>query len=125
MRVNESGNMRGLHIAVVNQLDGKVVSAEVFDTYKTSLALDRFIDQGIPEGCIVVATCRDDCTKALSDKAKTWLMGLGSKEISNVGYRQGFAFIGRNSNQPSELGAVNEKRANSSKDQVQVTQLFS
>ena len=73
----------------------------------------------------------DDCATMLSEKAKAWLKALGSKEISNVGYRQGFAFIGRSGDNALEYEgatgqyAANEKRASSSKDQVQVTQLFS
>ena len=35
----------------------------------------------------------DECTVNLSEKAKQWFQKLGSKEIRNLGYRQGFCFI--------------------------------
>ena len=44
MQENENGNLRGLHLAVINPEQGQIVSAMVFDTYKTSSALDNFID---------------------------------------------------------------------------------
>ena len=36
MQENENGNFRGLHLAVINPDQGDIVSAMVFDTYKTS-----------------------------------------------------------------------------------------
>ena len=63
------------------------MSAMVFDTYSTSTALDNFIDQGVSDGHIVVASAKDDCITAMSNKAKMWLANLGSKEIMNLGYR--------------------------------------
>lgn len=109
MQLNENGNLRGLHLAVIDPEDGHVALASVFDTYKSSCALDNFIDEGIPDGYIVVATCKDDCTSALSQKAKTWLSQLGSKEIAKVEYRQAFAFIGK----VGTHAAANERRATS------------
>ena len=38
----------------------------------------------IPEGHIVVATCRDEVSKNLSDKGRNWFEKLGSKEIHNL-----------------------------------------
>ena len=42
----------------------------------------------------MVAACEDDCTRALSDKAKDWFKCMGSKEIEKVDFRCGYAFIG-------------------------------
>ena len=50
----------------------KIEIAKVFDTYKSSDELDKFIDSGIPKGSIVVASCMDDCVSNLSSKAKNW-----------------------------------------------------
>ena len=121
MAINESGNHRGLQLAVIDPQDGHVVYSFCFDTYKSSENLDTFISEAkIPAGYIVAAACKDDCTKALSQKAKAWLSELGSKEIGNVEYRQAFAFISKVGSQD----AANEKRATSAEDQVNVTQLF-
>ena len=35
----------------------------------------------------------DDCAKSLSVEAKRWFQDLGSREIGNLKYREGFAFI--------------------------------
>lgn len=37
---NESNHFRGLHICVINPLDGSIQRAEIFDTYKSSRELD-------------------------------------------------------------------------------------
>ena len=121
---NESGHFRGLHIVVINPLDCSVVFAKVFDTYASSDGFDNFIRTSkIPEGFIIVAACKDDCTAKLSDKAKTWFTtNMGSKEISQLFYRCGFAFIGIFGK--SEADQMNERRALSASKQVYTTQIF-
>ena len=55
---NESGHDRGLHIVVANESTGAVEAGEVFDTHKSSIALEQFISQNpLPMGFIVVAAC--------------------------------------------------------------------
>ena len=41
---NESGHLRGLHIVVISPINGKVISAKVFDTYKSSAGLNDFLN---------------------------------------------------------------------------------
>ena len=36
---------------------------------------------------VIVASCKDDCFKNLSKKAKNWFRKLGSVSIDQVGYR--------------------------------------
>jgi len=91
---NENHDYRGLHVVVFNPKSGSVETAKAFDTYKSSAALENFIGQHIPEGFIIAAACMDDCVSNLSKNAKQWFANMGSKEIWNVGYRQGFTFIG-------------------------------
>lgn len=94
-------------VILTNGLELEV--AEVFDTYKTSEDFEKLVDISstkFGEGSIVMAACMDDCVTSLSKKCKQWFADMGSKEIWNVEYRQGFSFIGilgRNK--------VNEKRA--------------
>ena len=64
---NENNHYRGLHIVIVNPQTGKVESAQAFDTYISSEALEAFTDE-IPEGRIVVAACMDECATELSLK---------------------------------------------------------
>ena len=73
----------------------------------------------IPDGHVIVAACKDDCMYRLSQDVKAWFARMGSKEVWNLEYRQGFSFIGVN----GEWDAI-EKRANKVTDQVSVTQVF-
>lgn len=91
---NEHNHYRGLHIVVINPTNGKVETAKVFDTYKKADGFDSFITKHIPEGHIVVAACKDECTTSLSQSGKQWFANMGSKEIWNLGYRCAFAFVG-------------------------------
>ena len=79
---------------VINTATGKVQSAKVFDTYKSTVLFDKFIKRTIPEGYIVIGACKDDCVTALSEEGKKWFENMGSKLIRNLNYRCGFAFIG-------------------------------
>lgn len=42
--------------------------SRVFDTYKSSEELEKFIDRkkNLAEGSIVIAACKDECTSNLS-----------------------------------------------------------
>ena len=74
----------------------------------------------IKKGNIVAIACKDDCYKNLSDKAISWLKDMGSAEIENLGYRDGFAFVGVMGD-----GEVNEKwSADVAKVPVSVTTVF-
>ena len=42
----------------------------------------------------MAAACKDDCTTKLSKRGISWFETLGSKELKNLEYRCGFAFIG-------------------------------
>lgn len=116
---NEHGHYRGLHIAIINPRDGLVQFAKVFDTYETSTAFDAFTNSNITEGHIIVAACKDDFVNNLSENGKQWFANMGSKEIWNVQYRQGFTFIGL-----SGKNEAHEKRATRKEDQVSITDIF-
>ena len=59
---------------IIDSSSGKVKSASVFDTYKSSAEFEGFIQSpdSVVEGDIVVAACRDDCVTALSADARSW-----------------------------------------------------
>ena len=42
---------------------------------------------------MVVAACKDDCSKELSDIVKGWFENMGSKNIGKLKFKQGFVFI--------------------------------
>ena len=50
------------------------------------------------EAHIIIAACKDECTRNLSEKAKLWFCNFGGSEIQNLKYREGFAFISGDGN---------------------------
>ena len=91
----------------------------VFDTYESSDKFNEFISKEVPDGHIVVAACKDDCVKNLSTEGKNWFTKLGSKEIWDLQYRHGFAFIGI-----SGRKEAHDKRSMREEEPVSVTQIF-
>ena len=61
---------RGLHIVVINPENYKVEQSKVFDTYASSEGFDEFISEMIPDSYIIVAACKDDCVKSLSQAGR-------------------------------------------------------
>ena len=68
MKRNENGHYRGLHIAVINPKSGKIVSTHIFDTYKCSDKFDDFINNDVPNHCIIAAACKDACNENMSEE---------------------------------------------------------
>lgn len=91
----DNANGRGLNIVIVNPSNGAIEHAVVFDTYKDSDALNKFlIKTEIPDGHIVLAASKDDCFENLSMVAMKWFSTMGSKTVWDLKYRSSFAFIG-------------------------------
>ena len=122
VKQNQMGNYRGLHLVLINPENGEVEFAQVFDTYRDNQSLANFILQAkrIPRGRIVIAACKDDCATKLAWNSRKWFADMGSEEIWNLEYRQGFAFIGVK----GEILGCHEKRAVKETEQVLVTQIF-
>ena len=85
-------------MAIIDPKNGRVEFARVFDTYETSDGFDEFLEAEkdmIKEGHIVIAACKDECRFLLSeDPAKKWFQDMGSEEIRNFKWVNGFVFIG-------------------------------
>ena len=81
--------------------------------------MNAFIKEGIPEGHIVVAASKDDCMTSLSQKARHFFAKMGSKEIWNLAYRQGYAFIGISGRKDGQ-----DKRSPGANGEVAVSQVF-
>lgn len=93
--LNENNHDRGLHLVIIDPKNGEVRWTAVFDTYKSSTALEEFVTKAsIPDGYIIVASCKDDCATAFPHKAKCWFAHMGSKQVWNLKYRESWAFIG-------------------------------
>ena len=94
--------------------------AEVFDTYKSSDSFDVFIQSSVTPGFIIAVACKDECVTNLSYAAKEWFKSLGSKQIWNLKYRQGFALIAISGNKEE----IYEKRAQDKNDYVHLSQII-
>ena len=117
LEVNENNHDRGLHIVMIDVDTGKVSHAEIFDTYKSSNALDWMIKKiDGKKDFIIVAACKDECVTKLSFYAKKWFSNMGSAEIWNLQYREAFAFIGSTAGKKA-----NEKRASNLSDTISVS----
>ena len=122
---NENNHYRGLHIVMIEPKTGNTEFAQAFDTYKNSTGLDKFIDEReIPEGHIIVAACQDDCATALSGSAKQWLADMGAGEIWNLGYREGYAFIGKKRSSAPNANEVTEIRSEIKTGVATATHMF-
>lgn len=76
--LNEAGNSRGLHIAVINPTTGAVELAQIFDTARTSEQLETWIKKELRDGDIIAAACKEDCFRGMSKIIKQWFISLGS-----------------------------------------------
>ena len=93
---NESGHFRGLHLVVVDLDTANVEFTKVFDTFKSETTFLAFtLSYDFPENHIVICACKDECMTGLKYKSKTWFQKMGSYEIWELKYREGFAFIGQ------------------------------
>ena len=119
---NENGHLRGMHIVVLNGDNQKMVFGEAFDTYKSSESLEKWIvNFDMKQNFIVIAACKDEASMHLSEKVIKWFKELGSKNISELGYRYGFVFVGGTGTHKKE---ANEKISLDQSESVSLTQIF-
>lgn len=109
-----------MHLVIIDPKTGKVVSAQIYDTYATSQQLDQFItSEYIPPGHVIAAACSDDMAHNLSDLAKHWFEMMGSREIRRLEYRCAFAFIGLSGEREAS-----ERRGRSKQGELSIVQAF-
>ena len=119
---NENCNYRGLHMVVLNPKDGKVLHANVFDTYKGSGCLKSFMWNYLADGDIIIVACMDECVTGMTDMIKDWFKDMGSKEISNLGHGEGFVFIGEHGGKNKDFAL--EKRSRDKTEAVEITKVI-
>lgn len=102
--INVNGNMlvstesakRGLNVVALDPFKHTVLQNEFYDTYADSKASKKFVKdfKRLPKGSVVIIAAKDESSKLLNGEAKAVVQSMGSTEIVNLGFRQGFAFIG-------------------------------
>jgi len=88
---------RGINIVALDFENHKVVFKGSYDTYADPNASVKMIadfKDKLPQYCIVVAAAKDEASSKLSKEVKGLFRDLGSKNISNLKFREGWAFIG-------------------------------
>lgn len=91
----EQQQQRGIHIAVLNQATGYVMSIRVFDTYSsedTTLVMISFLNS-LADGRILCFAVADEGSFNLKDTGKNALSALGSKLAKSFGWRDTWVFL--------------------------------
>ncbi|KAI5941422.1 protein FAM3B [Manis javanica] len=91
----KTGNVgRGINIAVVNYVTGKVIATQYFDMYEgdNSGAMTKFI-QSVPPKSLLFMVTHDDGSSRLKEDAKQAIQALGSKEIRSMKFRSSWVFL--------------------------------
>ena len=94
-----TGQTRGIHVIVLDQITGRVVSYDVFDTFGDGSSSLVAHLSGIGNGRIVCFAILDEGSANLSAEARSAIRSLGSTQISLLAYRDTWTFVtvkGRN-----------------------------
>ncbi|XP_008569441.1 PREDICTED: protein FAM3B [Galeopterus variegatus] len=91
----KTGNVaRGINIAIVNYVTGKVIATQYFDMYEgdNSGPMTKFIQSAPPKSLLFMVT-HDDGSSRLQADAKDAIAALGSREIRNMKFRSSWVFL--------------------------------
>ncbi|XP_072901111.1 protein FAM3B-like isoform X1 [Hemitrygon akajei] len=86
---------RGMNIAIVEAKTGKYIRSGTFDLYEgdNSGRMIEFLKKA-PEGSLVFMATFDDSYNRMTEDAKKYIEGLGSKEIRKMAFRGNWVFVG-------------------------------
>lgn len=102
-----AGEARGIHVIVLNQFDGYVMSKRIFDTYSSNQDDELcFYLNMIRDGRILLFAVKDEASfkMAPGSAARRLLQRLGSRHIMELQWRDMWALVVRKSSAP-ETGA--------------------
>ncbi|XP_051869245.1 protein FAM3B-like isoform X2 [Pristis pectinata] len=85
---------RGMNIAVVEAKTGKHISSGTFDLWggDNSGPMIEFLKKA-PDGSLIFMATFDDSSVRLTEDAKKYIEGLGSKEIQKLAFRGNWVFV--------------------------------
>lgn len=92
---NSLGNVgRGMNVVTIDGKTGKLFRSKVFDVYaKENSGLESLLEN-LNETEIILIGTFDDASFKLSNDAKTMLKRLGSKYVTQLGFRDNWVFVG-------------------------------
>lgn len=87
---------RGVNIIALAGQNHEVIHSQTYDTFASKKASEQLAADlaTIPLGSVIVAAVKDEASKSLTQSAKDFFINMGSKEVSQLGYREGWLFIG-------------------------------
>lgn len=96
MIVNHDSGKRGLNVVALEPFKHELILNQSYDTFGDAKASAKFVKdfKKLPKASVIIIGVKDEASKRLSGEAKEVIKALGSEEIVNLGFRQGFAFIG-------------------------------
>lgn len=87
---------RGINIAVLAGQNHEVMFIKTYDTYGVAGASEQLSADlaAVPVGSVIIAAVKDEASNKLEHNAKDHFINMGSKEVSNLQFREGWLFIG-------------------------------
>ncbi|MCH9007771.1 T9SS type A sorting domain-containing protein, partial [candidate division KSB1 bacterium] len=88
---------RGHNVAAFSPVDGRLLAAHSYDTYKSTDNADSLADfiGSFAEGSIVLVAIKDDGFISMTERAYQALESIGSQFTRQVAFRDSWAIIGR------------------------------
>uniref|UniRef100_A0A2D4P6Y6 ILEI/PANDER domain-containing protein n=1 Tax=Micrurus surinamensis TaxID=129470 RepID=A0A2D4P6Y6_MICSU len=106
---------RGLNMALINGTTGQLIKIDSFDMYSGDI--NNLLDfmKGISIGTLLLLASYDDPATKLNDEARKLFSDLGSKYVSQMGFRDNWIFlggVGLKNKSPFEKHLKNNKETN-------------
>lgn len=87
---------RGINVAVLAGQNHEAIFVKTYDTFGSEKASEQLAADlaTVPLGSVIVAAVRDEASSKLTQSVKDFFSNMGSKEINQLQYRDGWLFLG-------------------------------